>query len=659
MESLNKKLKYKASALVLLLLLTVTAGGAQTQEQNQPALPGQAPAQSPAQAPTRMPESQPGAPPSALPSRSPVQTTSPSSPTSPTSPNTAGSPTTGTDLPPLQLRGLDAPPSPTNDLGITPSQRSGDYGVINDQADLFRQKFLVGEAIELQLPQPSQLLPLGAKLPPIRLEASYTQPISLREAVRYAVDNTLDIRISQEGVESRKWLTIGAYGKYLPDWLMSYRSQLLAGSSLIGGVIPTTFHTPNVVAQAGFRLLGFSGGRITFGALESLHKYKAEKQLLRGTINDVLLDVTKGYYEVVRNQALLQIQTKAVEVSQAQLNLNSQLERAGTGTKFQVLQAETQLARDQQALLAQEIALRRAAIRLATVLNLNATVNLLSVERDVRKIRLIDPNLDINTLISLAILYRPELKQFEQLRIAAARNVQVQAANFYPQFSFYGNVAGNGATLTRTYSISQPSFTSVVTNTPLTRQTGVAANGTPITTAETGVQIGQPNGNPSGPILVTGSQFVPPERVGRQLRRSYTLGFLIDWNYPNLGIPDLGNVQSARALARQAMLRSNKALMDTLQQVRTSFLESQTAERQIEVATKEVLSSAEELRLSRVRLANGVGTNIDVINSQRDFTTALVRKAEAIILFNNSQAQLLHDIGLISVDTLTSGRLTR
>jgi outer membrane protein TolC len=63
--------------------------------------------------------------------------------------------------------------------------------------------------------------------------------------------------------------------------------------------------------------------------------------------------------------------------------------------------------------------------------------------------------------------------------------------------------------------------------------------------------------------------------------------------------------------------------------------------------------------LARVRLANGVGTNIDVINAQRDFITALVNKANAIITFNLAQVQLLHDTGLISVETLTSGRLVR
>ncbi len=51
----------------------------------------------------------------------------------------------------------------------------------------------------------------------------------------------------------------------------------------------------------------------------------------------------------------------------------------------------------------------------------------------------------------------------------------------------------------------------------------------------------------------------------------------------------------------------------------------------------------------------GIGLNIDVLNAQRDLTQAQINKAQAIVDFNIAQAQLLHDVGLISIDTLTSG----
>lgn len=547
-------------------------------------------------------------------------------------------------------------PSELSGSPLAPADRKQETQVIEGQAEDFRNKYLVGETIELQLPKPNQMIPLGGRLPPIRLEASYTQPVNLKDVLHYAVDNNLDIRIQQEQVSSERWRLGSQMGRFLPDVIMNYQSQYLQGSQLLGGTIPISFKTPNVNTQAGFRYYGFRGGSVMFGTLAQLHTFRASKQQLKASINDTLMEVTRIYYNMIRNQALLQIQTRAVDVSKAQVTLNQQLQRAGTGTKFQVLQAETQLARDEQNLLLQQVELRRTAIRLATTLNLNSSVNLLSLEPEVRKVRLLDPNIDINRLIALTILNRPELRQFEELRLAARRQVQVAAAPLYPRFSFFGTVTGSGQTLSQKYQFVPGSFRDV----PVT---GTRPAGTVI-------DVTQGNGNnPTGNInqfvnpalnstlTSAGEVFTPPTFASRQIRPSYAIGFLLDFNYEGLGLPVAATVGSQKALARQAMLRSNQTLITVLQDVRDSYLTSQTAERQIEVATKGVLSSAEELRLARVRLANGVGTNIDVINAQRDFTQALVTKADAIVAFNIAQAQLLRNMGLISVETLTSGRL--
>ena len=553
---------------------------------------------------------------------------------------------------------------------IPSAQFSQDKLLFDKENDEWRQRYLIGEAIELSLPQPSQLISLGAKLPPIRLEANYTQPISLKDSLLYSLDNNLAIRIANANKSAQKWLTVGQFGNFLPNMIMNFQHQFLKGASLIGGVIPTTFDTPNTTAQAGFQMFGFQGGAVLFGTLSQLHQFRAAREQLHGTVNDTLLAVTRGYYNLVQNQALLQIQTRAVEVSRAQVVLNQQLEQAGTGTKFQVLQSDTQLARDEQNLLGQEVALRNSAIDLATTLNLNAAVNFLSVETEIRKVRLIDPSLDINTLVSLAVLNRPELRQYESLRVAARRNIQVAAAPLYPQFQFFGSVNGNGATLGHSTTESKPSFTTVAVNAPSSSSTIVSPNPNIVgngsstlvasgTTQDVFSQAAGAGASNKQPLVAAAEQYNAPTAVSRQMRKSYTIGLRVDWNYPGLGVPTVASVWAAKALARQALLNSNQQLLNVLQQVRESYLLSQTAEREIEVTTKAVISAAEELRLSRVRLANGVGTNIDVINSQRDFTTALVNKAQAIIQFNIAQAQLLHDIGLITVDTLTSGRLAK
>lgn len=506
----------------------------------------------------------------------------------------------------------------------------------------FRDVDMSGNSDEapLKLPKADLLLPIGGGLPLIKLEASFNQALTLREALVYTLRNNLPINIQKQEVSQQGWLFTSALGGFLPNSIMTYRQQILQGTTFIGGVIPVSFHTPNIQMTAGFQAFGFQGGRILFGSLAAMHNWKAARANLRATISDVLLLVTQQYYDLVRQQALLEIQVKAVEVSRAQVDLNEKLERAGTGTRFAILQSETQLASDEQNLLQQEVAFRNAAIRLANTLNLNLGINLLPVETAVRRRRIVEPALNINDLMKLAIDYRPELKQFEELRLAARRQIQVAAAPLYPNFQFFGNINGSGATLSKTYQLSRAQLKVV----PIT---GPAPAGSAI----------NPPPNSSPPILPAGTVLQAAQMGPRQVAPSYSLGIGVDWNQTGLGAPAAAASMAARANARQALLQANQELLNVLTEVRTAYLVSLIAEREIDVTTKAVASSSEQLRLSRVRLANGVGTNLDVIAAQRAWTQALTSKADAILKFNVAQAQLLRNVGLMGVEHVVSGKL--
>ena len=77
-------------------------------------------------------------------------------------------------------------------------------------------------------------------------------------------------------------------------------------------------------------------------------------------------------------------------------------------------------------------------------------------------------------------------------------------------------------------------------------------------------------------------------------------------------------------------------------------------ENQIAATTAEVNSARKQLEVAVIRFDEAVGTDLDVVNAQRDYTTALINKASAIIQFNQAQARLLRAIGRLSVDNLTT-----
>ena len=81
-------------------------------------------------------------------------------------------------------------------------------------------------------------------------------------------------------------------------------------------------------------------------------------------------------------------------------------------------------------------------------------------------------------------------------------------------------------------------------------------------------------------------------------------------------------------------------------EVEQSFINLRSAIQNIETTSSEVLSSRESLRLSQLRVQAGVSTQREVVDNQRDLTNAEIRYASAIREYNTSLAQLQRRTGL-------------
>jgi outer membrane protein TolC len=461
------------------------------------------------------------------------------------------------------------------------------------------------------------LISVNDYLSPFGLDASSSKPVRLRDVLLAGIDRNLDLAISRTKSKVQQWNLYGALGKFLPDVTMTFQEFFLKGavglpfkggvgagssglvsgsaSSLGTGTSPfneNTIHldTPFLQMGPGFRYYGYQGGKILFGMLQAKHNYHAAKSGEKATLGDTLFKLSKDYYNLELAEAILQIRIQAVKTSETQLRDNTNRFHSGLATNLDVLQSTTQLSRDRQNLVDQQIARRNLAITLAQDVNADLGEDLLPVDTTIRKIRLIDPRMTVSDMLRLAIDNRPELKQFEELRLAARRGIVISGSKLQPTFSLSGNILGIG----------------------------------------------------------------PP----RQLETLRALGMNVNWQLGGLGTVDSAAVEASRWQARQAMLESNKELVTVLGQVRSSLNTSLDTEHNIEESSNEVASSAEELRLAQLRFQSGLGTNLDIITAQRDYTQALIDKAQALINFDIAQVQLLHDIGLTSVDAVTSGRLT-
>jgi len=453
-------------------------------------------------------------------------------------------------------------------------------------------------------------------LPPIRLEASYSEAVTLRKLLTLAVDNSLPIKIAATEQQAKKYEVLSSFGELLP-------------TSATGYVRPHTWVQGSQITSPDFfqivYLPVFKGGHDVFSLLRARHESRAAQYFTNATINDQLLDVYLRYQDLILQRALLEIRIKAVEVSQTQLQMNEDMKSAGEGTRFEVLQSRSQLLRDQQDLLKQQVDLRHSAINLAASLNLSPTVNLIPDERSVSVTHIINPSLSIFDLTKLAIEHRPELKRYEQLRLAARREVQVAAAALYPDASLF-----------------------IVNNLSSVHVRG----GTSSTNSSSGgVIIPAGTGLSGGLINVGGTGATSMPTIN-----SFAAGFLLNWLLPGMGVPAAGRVLALKQHARKVALQANQTFVEIMRDLHNSYLDVLNSRAEIAVAQEAAVTAAEELRNADIRHKYGIGTNLDVLQAQRDYISALTRQAEALIAYRKAQARLLHDSGTISVDTLTMGR---
>jgi OMF family outer membrane factor len=489
--------------------------------------------------------------------------------------------------------------------------------------------FVEENKVSVKAPLLTALIELHPNMSPYNLDAIGGQQITLRDVLLQELRNNLDIGISQTETQTFKWNYRSILGGFLPNITNQFNYQGITGRYASPFGVLSSLSTPYMTIPSGLNWNFFDSGTI-FGAQQAKHQYKAAKFDLQRTTNDLLLEGTHLYYQMVLQEVLLQIRIKAVETSEALVEKNQIQNKFGANTQLDLLQAQTQLARDQQALISQQVARRKSAVALATNLNLNSGADLLLSDRVVSQVRLVADNAKIADLVQIAIDNRPELKKWEEERLAAKAAIRLAFAPLLPTVTGSAGLATTGARVSP-----------ITSNASAASAAGTGAFGTGSFSTSTVASTG-PNSS--------AKSF--------NLAEIYLIGIGVQWNIGGLGLTQAAQVKAARSLAREAQLKFARELSWVCKQVRDAYLDSIEAEKLIEATNAEVRSSRQQLKVAVIRLQEGVGTDLDVVNAQRDFTGALIAKANSIVQFNEAQAQLLRALGKISVDGLTSARTT-
>lgn len=314
-------------------------------------------------------------------------------------------------------------------------------------------------------------------------------------------------------------------------------------------------------------------------------------------LRDLRLQVAQAYFDLQQADDGVRIGQQSVRASLVSLRDARARFQAGVATKLEVLEAETQLARDQQ-LLAEYLASQAIARRaLAALLDLPQTVSPTSADPS-RVIGIWPASLQES--IVAAYGFREELDQ-------ALLDISIANSN------------ANQALASRQ----------------------------PFLNLFTAFDVGAfQNVNPA-----QSSSFFSPA-LDRGYSYDTSAGMNFSWRLFDGG--------QARAQYREQKQRAQEGQFRFAQrrdqirlQVEESFYELDKNNRNIITTSKEVISAREALRLARLRFQAGVTTQREVVDNQRDLTNAEVRYSNAITNYNKRLAELQRRTGLDQVTACT------
>lgn len=310
-------------------------------------------------------------------------------------------------------------------------------------------------------PNPNPLL-FPTKPEEVRVRES--RVISLAEALEIARRNNNDLQVALLQLEGAKAALREAQAGLWPTLNLSTsvtRQQSASGQiqdqltpdfpGRQSGDSPSTAFNSDL--QLNYSL--YSSGARRARIREAEEQVRSGELTVEQRSEEIRLNVTTQYYNLQQTDQAVRIATSAVTNAQRSLEDAQALERAGVGTKFDVLRSQVNLANAQQqltnAISSQQVEQRR----FATLLNLPQTVTLRATD-DVKIAGLWERSLE-ETII-LAFQNRPELQQQLIQREINEQRRRLAASQKGPQISLLANynlldVFNDGVPVADGYSI--------------------------------------------------------------------------------------------------------------------------------------------------------------------------------------------------------------
>ena len=271
--------------------------------------------------------------------------------------------------------------------------------------------------------------------------------VSLEECLRYALGNNPRIQAALQDVFASDARIKQAWSAYFPQlsWQTGYTriKQLQLSDALGENLIFNYFVLGQITASQMLYDFGVTQNQVTIRKLDN----KGYKIALTGTVNDIVCEVKKAYYNLQYSLEARKVAQEMVERYEAFYNQAKAFYVAGTAPKVDVTIAEVNLSNAKLMLIQAENSVDIAMAKLNNTMGL-PYANKYNISDNLRY----NPcDITLNEAINIARDSRPEF-QLAEVKVEEARqNVKLVKKSYFPKLTVEGQYQIGGRTFTSNY----------------------------------------------------------------------------------------------------------------------------------------------------------------------------------------------------------------
>lgn len=206
--------------------------------------------------------------------------------------------------------------------------------------------------------------------------AQVPQPLTLKDAIRIALQKHPSVAIAKNQLEQAKARRVQVEARYFPTLSpsVSYvnqqtRTALPGFGTRIGKIDETR-------SDIALRQTVFDSGQREISAAQARRSVESAEQAYREAVQQKVLGVTTAYYELLRRMALQKVAEANVQRAQQTVDVTKAQVEVGVAAQKDVLQAEAELANAQVSLIQARNQVRLAEASLRNELGIGQEVPL-------------------------------------------------------------------------------------------------------------------------------------------------------------------------------------------------------------------------------------------------------------------------------------------